>query len=36
MHLGERDAIDQRLAELAEAEGEIVAKPCEWVRIHAG
>jgi len=27
---------DARLAELAAAEAEIVARPCEWVRLHAG
>ena len=27
---------DARLAELAQAEAEIVARPCEWVRLHAG
>jgi len=31
-----RDALESRLAELAEAEAEIVARPCEWVRLHAG
>ena len=31
-----RDAVDARLSVLASAEAEIVAEPCEWVRIHAG
>lgn len=36
MGLGDRDAIDTRLAELAQAEGEIISRPCDWVRLHAG
>lgn len=27
---------DARLVELADAEAEIIARPCEWVRLHAG
>lgn len=27
---------DARLSKLARAEAEIVARPCEWVRLHAG
>lgn len=27
---------DARLADLAAAEAEIVARPCEWVRLHSG
>lgn len=27
---------DARLSELARAEAEIVARPCDWVRLHAG
>jgi len=27
---------DARLADLADAEAEIIARPCEWVRLHAG
>jgi tRNA-(ms[2]io[6]A)-hydroxylase len=29
-------ALASRLAELAEREAEIVAQPCDWVRLHAG
>jgi tRNA-(ms[2]io[6]A)-hydroxylase len=36
MHLSDREAIEARLEELALAEAEIVATPCEWVRLHAG
>ena len=28
--------LQEPLAELARAEAEIVAEPCEWVRLHAG
>ncbi|MCP4906377.1 MAG: tRNA-(ms[2]io[6]A)-hydroxylase [bacterium] len=31
-----REVAETRLAELAEAEAEIIARPCEWVRVHAG
>lgn len=31
-----RTVRDARLAELARAEAEIVARPCDWVRLHAG
>ena len=31
-----RGAAASRLAGLAEAEGEIVERPCDWVRLHAG
>jgi tRNA-(ms[2]io[6]A)-hydroxylase len=36
MQLGDRDAIDVRLEELAQAESKIISEPCEWVRLHAG
>jgi tRNA-(ms[2]io[6]A)-hydroxylase len=29
-------AVEARLAELARSEAEIIEKPCEWVRLHAG
>lgn len=34
--LVDREAVMSRLAWLAEAEGEIVERPCDWVRLHAG
>ena len=34
--LVDRGAAASRLAGLAEAEGEIVERPCDWVRLHAG
>ena len=34
--LGHREAIESRLDTLARAEAEIISKPCEWVRLHAG
>jgi len=34
--LAPRAVRDARLAELARAEAEIVARPCDWVRLHAG
>lgn len=36
MQLADRESIDARLEELAMAEAEIISKPCEWVRLHAG
>jgi tRNA-(ms[2]io[6]A)-hydroxylase len=32
----DRSSLDARLSELAAAEAEIISKPCEWVRLHAG
>jgi len=34
--LVDRDCVEARLSELARAEAEIVAEPCDWVRLHAG
>ncbi|MFP6656087.1 MAG: tRNA-(ms[2]io[6]A)-hydroxylase, partial [Myxococcota bacterium] len=34
--LGGRQEIESRLETLAQAEAEIIAAPCEWVRLHAG
>lgn len=34
--LVDRGRAEARLAALAEHEAEIVARPCEWVRLHAG
>lgn len=34
--LCERESVDDRLRELAMAEAEIISKPCDWVRLHAG
>jgi len=34
--LVDSDALDHRLAELAESEAVIVSQPCDWVRLHAG
>lgn len=34
--LVDRRLAETRLREIAEAEAEIVARPCEWVRLHAG
>ena len=34
--LGDRESIDERLGELSSLEAEIVSKPCDWVRLHAG
>jgi tRNA-(ms[2]io[6]A)-hydroxylase len=34
--LVDRETLDARLLELAQAEAEIIARPCDWVRIHAG
>ena len=31
-----RDVAEARLAEMARHEAEVVAAPCEWVRLHAG
>jgi len=31
-----RTLAEVRLVELAEAEAEIISRPCEWVRLHAG
>jgi len=31
-----RDELDARLLVLSKAESEIVSRPCEWVRLHAG
>ena len=31
-----RAELEARLLELAAAEAEIVERPCEWVRLHAG
>jgi tRNA-(ms[2]io[6]A)-hydroxylase len=36
VQLCKRETVDERLRELAMAEAEIVSKPCEWVRLHAG
>ncbi len=32
----DRKSVEARLAELAQAEAEIVSAPCDWVRLHAG
>ena len=32
----DRERLETRLAELAQAEAEIISEPCEWVRLHAG
>jgi tRNA-(ms[2]io[6]A)-hydroxylase len=32
----DRESLDARLFELAQAEAEIVSAPCGWVRLHAG
>jgi tRNA-(ms[2]io[6]A)-hydroxylase len=34
--LVDRESLDARLTELAQREAEIVERPCEWVRMHAG
>jgi tRNA-(ms[2]io[6]A)-hydroxylase len=34
--LVDRPVAEARLHELAEAEAEIVSRPCDWVRLHAG
>ncbi len=34
--LVDREDSEARLDELARAEAEIIARPCEWVRMHAG
>ena len=34
--LVERSELEARLEELARAEAEIISRPCEWVRLHAG
>jgi len=34
--LVERGALDARLESLARVEAEIIGKPCDWVRLHAG
>ena len=31
-----RSRAEARLEELAEEEAEIISRPCEWVRLHAG
>ena len=31
-----REVADARLDELAEAQAEIISRPCDWVRLHAG
>jgi len=34
--LVDRETLDARLLELAQAEAEIISRPCDWVRMHAG